>query len=238
MKNLIITLIVCLPAMLFGQAVGEIQGKVFDENNDPIPFLDVYVKAGEKLVGTMTNEDGRYKIKPLKPGVYNVTFSGVQYQKYVLKEVHVNPDNITFLPDVTMKTGVHMTDEAIVEAYIRPLIEKENTGVIRMHSAEFENSPAAKTPIKLIASMTSEVSEGEDGQLYFRGARPGSIQYIVDGVKLQSGMNNRFPSSAIGSISVYTGGVPAKYGDLTGGVIVIETKNYFDFYNAAKNANQ
>jgi len=32
--------------------------------------------------------------------------------------------------------------------------------------------------------------------------------------------------------------VPAKYGDVTGGVIVIETKNYFDLYNAAKNANQ
>jgi hypothetical protein len=27
---------------------------------------------------------------------------------------------------------------------------------------------------------------------------------------------------------VYSGGIPAKYGDCSGGVIVIETKSYFD----------
>jgi outer membrane receptor protein involved in Fe transport len=43
----------------------------------------------------------------------------------------------------------------------------------------------------------------------------------------------RIPSSAIGSISVYTGGLPAKYGDTTGGVVVIETKSYMDLYNAS-----
>ncbi|MBU0764556.1 MAG: hypothetical protein KJ607_06960 [Bacteroidetes bacterium] len=26
-------------------------------------------------------------------------------------------------------------------------------------------------------------------------------------------------------------GIPSKYGDLTGGVIVVETMGYFDFYN-------
>jgi len=31
-------------------------------------------------------------------------------------------------------------------------------------------------------------------------------------------------------VAVYTGGVPAKYGDCTGGVVVIETKNYLSLY--------
>jgi hypothetical protein len=29
---------------------------------------------------------------------------------------------------------------------------------------------------------------------------------------------------------VYAGGIPAKYGDAMGGVIVLETKSYFDLY--------
>jgi hypothetical protein len=29
---------------------------------------------------------------------------------------------------------------------------------------------------------------------------------------------------------VYTGGLPAKYGDTLGGVVVMETKGYFDLY--------
>lgn len=36
------------------------------------------------------------------------------------------------------------------------------------------------------------------------------------------------PGLAIGAMKVYTGGVPAKYGDVNGGVIVVETKSYFD----------
>jgi hypothetical protein len=32
-------------------------------------------------------------------------------------------------------------------------------------------------------------------------------------------------------MQVYTGGVPAKYGDTTGGVIVVETKSYLEEYN-------
>jgi hypothetical protein len=37
------------------------------------------------------------------------------------------------------------------------------------------------------------------------------------------------PSMAIGSIMVYTGGVPSKYGDYSGGVVVVETMSYFDW---------
>jgi len=33
----------------------------------------------------------------------------------------------------------------------------------------------------------------------------------------------------IGNMTVYTGGVPAKYGDFTGGVVVIESKSYSDY---------
>ena len=45
------------------------------------------------------------------------------------------------------------------------------------------------------------------------------------------------PGVSIGALEAYTGGIPAKYGDTTGGVIVLETKSYFDLYNAWKYRN-
>jgi outer membrane receptor protein involved in Fe transport len=42
------------------------------------------------------------------------------------------------------------------------------------------------------------------------------------------------PGSSIGGVTVYTGGIPAKYGDTTGGVIILETKSYFDLYREWK----
>ena len=52
---------------------------------------------------------------------------------------------------------------------------------------------------------------------------------FVDGVKLGSRFSG-VPNEAINSFSVYTGGIPAKYGDVTGGIVAIETKSYFDLY--------
>jgi len=51
----------------------------------------------------------------------------------------------------------------------------------------------------------------------------------VDGVKLGARLS-AVPNEAINSFSVYTGGVPAKYGDVTGGIVAIETKSYFDLW--------
>ncbi|MFM2316499.1 MAG: hypothetical protein RLZZ155_831, partial [Bacteroidota bacterium] len=47
------------------------------------------------------------------------------------------------------------------------------------------------------------------------------------GVKIYGSPLN-IPSSGIGNITVYTGGVPAKYGDSTGGYVIIDTKSYRD----------
>ena len=67
-----------------------------------------------------------------------------------------------------------------------------------------------------------------DGELVFRGARKGDMLYLMDGVKTTSIGN--VPSSSIGRMMVYTGGLPAKYGDTLGGVVVMESKSYFDLY--------
>jgi hypothetical protein len=46
----------------------------------------------------------------------------------------------------------------------------------------------------------------------------------VDNVKIIGELN--VPAGAIAEIIVYSGGIPARYGDVTGGVVVITTKSY------------
>jgi hypothetical protein len=78
--------------------------------------------------------------------------------------------------------------------------------------------------------MSSEIKVDDDGQLMFRGARKGDMIYILDGIK--SNEVYSVPSCSINRMMVYTGGLPAKYGDTLGGAIVVETKSYFDLYRA------
>jgi outer membrane receptor protein involved in Fe transport len=76
--------------------------------------------------------------------------------------------------------------------------------------------------------MSSDVKVSEDGELMFRGSRKGDMIYMMDGIK--SNAVSAIPSCAIGRVMVYTGGLPAKYGDTLGGVVIMETKSYFDLY--------
>ena len=55
-----------------------------------------------------------------------------------------------------------------------------------------------------------------------RGSRSNATTYYVDGIKVVG--NSNVPTSAIEQITVVTGGLPAKYGDATRGIVSITTK--------------
>jgi hypothetical protein len=220
---------------LQGQAYGEIHGKVFDENGIPLPTAAVQVIAGENVYGAITDMAGKYKIKPLPPGVYSTKISFITYHTKTVSDIVVSPDKITFLPDMMMTPDTEVIGAAEKIVFRVPLIDVDNTGMKTITAEEVEHMPSVKNLGTFVAATNSEISTNAEGtELYFRGSRAGTSQYFVDGVKI-IGRAPRIPQSGVGSISVYTGGVPAKYGDVTGGVIVIETKNYFDAYNKKKN---
>lgn len=62
-----------------------------------------------------------------------------------------------------------------------------------------------------------------------RGSRAEDVTYFVDGVKIRGSAN--VPISAINNYTVITGGLPANYGDATGGVVDIKTRSYFNSPN-------
>jgi hypothetical protein len=226
----LLVILICLAGGLSAQSFGEIHGSISDENGSPLPGANVWVTAGERQIGTMTDIDGKFKLKPLASGMYNVSASFIGYEPFLLTGVNVDPDQITFIKNKKLSLDVNMIPDVVIETYTIPLIDPEETNKMTMLAADIEHSPARKNLVGFIASISSEIKSNEDGELYFRGTRPGSVQYIVDGMKI-NGAFRGLPSSGVGSLSVYTGGIPAKYGDVTGGVIVIESKNYFDLYN-------
>jgi len=176
----------------------------------------------------MTDADGRYKIDGLTPGIYFVgaTFAGQKQAR--VSNVPVNSDAITFL-NVVMPPD-SMLGVIYIRAYGDPLINL-NIPKLDIPMSDIEHSPYIQNPLQLLASVSSDVKMQEGtGQILIRGSRPGDAVYYIDGVK-QTDMNT-VPGVAIGSMEAYTGGIPAKYGDTTGGVVILETKSYFDLYNA------
>ncbi len=223
MKKLLLVSIIGLSSLLNAQVgLGTIKGKLFDsDSTTKVLFKTLSIEVDGNFVGAKTDGEGNYIFKDVKPGIYTIkikrdtniiTYSGVE----------VNPDQITvmnlYLPPIMSKTVDIIVDGPKID--INP--------VKKMDREEIEHSPYRRNPIAMITGKMSDVSVNENNQMIIRGSRAGDVVYFVDGVKMTDMQS--VPGVAVRGISVYTGGIPAKYGDTTGGVVILETKSYFDLY--------
>lgn len=223
-------------AMLFvmcikAQNFGEIHGKVLDEKGNPVPGVLVKVTNGSDEAGDQSDDKGKFRMRSLKPGTYSLLIENMLYDTIRMKEITVYAEKTVFLDDFTLVEKSNSTTTIEIIHTPKHLDPTEGT-MITLGAKELEHNAAiGGGNIKaLVASMGSDIKTSPNGEeLYFRGSRAGSVIYFIDGVKY-TGNNVNIPASGLQSVSVYTGGLPAKYGDTTGGVVVIETKNYLQDY--------
>lgn len=228
MKTILITLAASLISIFsVGQNFGEIHGVLKDfRTGEPMPFATVSTEYGGKLIGETTDIDGRFKLKPLHPGTYDLKFSTTGYDTKTVQGIEVTPNKIYVLGEVQLATNNELP-EFVVEGI--KLFDKDRPNAMVIKAADLKHHAMLKNPAKLIGSLTPELKTDENGMFLVRGGRPGTSMTMIDGIKISGAMGN-IPGSAIKTITVHTGGIPAKYGDLTGGVVVIETKSYFDYF--------
>jgi len=150
---------------------------------------------------------------------------------FIVENVQVSRDGITRIEDVVISKFVELKDFTV--KWVEPVINFDEVGKMTVKGAELMATPLSRDPVGFIASLGDGVIQQDQGQpLYIRGGRADAVKYIIDGMNVD-GIN--LPSRGIGEISMYTSGIPAKYGDVLSGVIVIETKSYFDLYNQYNN---
>ncbi|WP_107040223.1 carboxypeptidase-like regulatory domain-containing protein [Brumimicrobium mesophilum] len=212
---------------------GDIQGQLFEnpEKETPAMFAKVWVERGGSNYGAMTDESGRFKINSIPTGVYvlKVSYNTDSLSQTILAKVVT--DGIENLGRINFYEVVNELDEFTVTEYVDPLISFD-FGQNRISAIDIEQS-AVKMDLKaLILSNNSDIKIDADGQMMIRGSRGNDLIHYIDGVKMNEVQS--IPSSAIGGVTVYSSAIPAKYGDTTGGVIIMETKSYYDLWRAAK----
>lgn len=216
--------------LLHGQVtLGTLKGKIVDNENKVIPQAKVWVEGQGSTNRMLCGMDGKFAFQAMKPGVYNVKAVALGKDTTLVNTIQVKPDAITDLGAIALNnksTGL----PPIVIIYEPKLIEKD-VAKIEIKTEDIAHSPNIQNPKELFASMNSDIIIPEGtSEMIIRGSRPGDVIYYVDGVK--SNDLNGVPGVGIGSMMGYTGGIPAKYGDTTGGVVILETKSYFDLYYA------
>lgn len=184
----------------------------------------VYTNRGDEVFRTLTDEDGRFRISAVPPGEYTVYFVYEGDTIVAQKKAEVAPDGFGDLGIVT-NIAIKTIDGGIIYSSTLHL-GKGVAPDIKLSQKDIKRMPVKFEAAKMVASMTTDVRMTDDGQLVFRGARKGDMISYIDGVKME-GIQN-VPSASLGYIMVYAGAIPAKYGDTTGGVVIMETLSYFD----------
>ena len=234
LKLILATAFVAIGLNALAQEPGEIQGLIYDlETNKPLFSATAKVTYAGNTKGEAADFDGRFSIKPLTAGIYVLEVEFVGYQT-IKQEIVVKSGQISFRDTIFLSAG-EIIGEIEVIAWKNPLINPYEVSKPTMDGEQMKGMAILRNPATLLSTLSdgaisSVGSGGEDDEVYFRGSRTGSIVTYLDGMKIY-GTVPTFPAVAISSYSVYTGGLPAKYGDTSGGVIEIETKSYFDLYN-------
>lgn len=223
LRKLLFTLGIILSSnlLVFSQS-GALKGKVLDKDTrEPLPFVNVVVEVGGTNVGGSASDfDGNFMIKPIPPGRYDVKATYVGYKPTMYKGVIIVADQIQFL-DVEMESTAQVLETFEVIDYKVPLISKDQT----TSGASVTSEEIAKMPNRSANAIASTVggvfsADGERGRV--RGAREDATVMYIDGIRVRG--SSSLPASAIEQVDVVLGGVPAQYGDATGGIINVTTK--------------
>jgi outer membrane receptor protein involved in Fe transport len=201
---------------------GALQGKVIDKlTKEPIPFTNIIIEnRGTQAGGTSSDIDGKYTIKPITPGTYDVKASFLGYKPVQITGIPVRSGIIEYL-NIELESTAIQVEGVTITKYKVPLIDKDKT----VSGATVTSEEISKMPSRNAASIATSVGgvfsrDGEVGNV--RGQRSdGNVTYI-DGIRVRG--SGGLPESAIEQVSVILGGVPAQYGDATGGIINITTK--------------
>ena len=207
------------------QSGGSIKGKMLDKDNgEPLPFANIILmKGGSQAAGTTTDFDGKFTFSALTPGKYDIQAVYVGYQKVSVSNVVVSGGKITFVPDIKASSSAENIDEFVVVEYKVPLISKDQTSSGGTITAEDIKKMPGRSAASIAATVGGVYSQ-DDGStnLNVRGARSNSTDVYIDGIKVRGSQN--LPKSAIEQVAVVTGGIPAQFGDVTGGVVSITTR--------------
>ena len=171
------------------------------------------------VAGAITGDDGAFSISPVTPGTYELNVSDAEREK-TIQNVKVSTGTTTRV-DPVLDVIIGGPGGIVIDG--NPI--KVDAIVVK---TEFDANYVAKyggpRSIDGIASSGPGVFVRREGETpSMRGARPSSTVYYIDGVKVIG--VPAIANGAVGHMEVIHGGIPAEFGDVTGGIINVTTKN-------------
>ena len=203
---------------------GVLEGSVIDARaREPIPFVNILLEG--TTIGATTDIDGRFAVRQVPPGLYNVIASSVGYERTVKFEVQVSAARPTILqiemqPSSTELKEVEITVQPFQRSVESPL------SLRTIGAAEIMRFPGGNRDIsKVIRSLPGVASTTSfRNDIIIRGGAPNENRFYLDGIEVPT--INHFSTQGssggpvglinvnfIREVDVITGAFPAARGN-------------------------
>lgn len=210
-----------------------LQGTVKDKK-EGTDLIGVSVIIKGTSLGAASDENGKFIIRNIKPGTYDIEVSYIGYAKVLLTAIKLKAGEEKGLQIELTPTSFTMEDVVIIGK--KPIIDIEKSASVSTISQDvIELAPARQ--LQQIVNTQPGVIQSPAG-VSIRGSRTYETGVFIDGVRVTdpmagTGFGLDIGSNAINEIEITTGGVGADVGDATSGVIRTKTRNGGDKFEIA-----
>lgn len=208
------------------QIMGKITGQIIDsQTKEPISYASIVVKKGDKQInGTISEDDGTFKIQDLPVDKYTVLVSFVGYETSTY-EAELTPKNPDFnIGSISMSGSFQQLEEVVIEGE-KELIENRVDKIVYNAENDVANKGGDASDVLRRAPL---LNVDVEGNVSLRGSQ--NVTILVNGKPSSMFASNpgdalkSIPADNIKNVEVITS-PSAKYdGEGTAGIINIITK--------------
>ena len=209
---------------------GSIQGRVYNAiNNEDIPFANILLDSTE--IGTTSDENGRYSIENLKPGIYNLTCSFIGFKTAYIYEISVSSAASTDI-NIALSEESALLDQVILQTNRIERSEESPLSKQTIGATEIYRNPGANRDISKVIQILPGVATTASfrNDIIVRGGAPNENRFYLDGIEIPN--INHFATQGssggpVGMINVnfirdvdfYSGAFPANRGNTLSSVM-------------------
>ncbi len=225
-------LITSTQATLKSALFGRLTGTVVDQSGVPIPSASVRLDGTP--LGVASEIDGRFRLTAITPGFYTVLVSNVGYRPQQILEVQITSGRTTTLTiELAPQT---MNLDPVTVTFKKPPVSLDETH----ERVSVTQKTIAELPVRRSDHMLQYqpgMVIGPGGDVHVRGGRSGSVEYVVDGMRVEDPVAGRRAANigreGMEEVQFHTGTFNAEYGSSMSGVVNIYSREGGEKYRGS-----
>lgn len=212
--------------------VGVVAGLVLNRaDGKPVPNALIQLSDGR---GSLSNENGRFILVNIPPGMYSVTVTGLGWEPSTVDSIRVTAGGAATVEIRLTRRVIPLSALVISPGTFVILDEAQSVSLQTLSREQIETVPQVGEDVFRSLKRLPGVASGDiSTRLFLRGGHDRETLILLDGMELYEpyhlkdfeGALGIVDINTIGGIDLHSGGFPVEFGDRAAGVFDMETRN-------------